>query len=468
MDFYTFSELLQQNESFLGSMQQGFKQSYDGARQARQEAKPQQNQQDFEKFSSVALPALKKAHSFAQQMSQKTGIPLPLATAVIASGIVGGPAAVPMAALLYFVRKPMMSVASGGFDKVFGNPQQQQAQTQQQPQQPAPQQQMQPQPQQQSPWAFNPINVGTGFENVQSPLNLMSFQEYCLYKEGWASNAADWTGKKIGSMAGSAAGRSMNLSGRIAQVVKSSGSSIVQFAKENKLAVAKTLWLFGVGAVIGYGVGSLTDSVMGQVAQGVGESGLVSPEEMADLQSVGPDEITDYQWTSDSAGKYFDSGSNQTVDGNAQGGIEDIDMDSNDSSFIKMLKQKRARNWARAEELRNHPDTQHTFGRTPSGGYSHSYKGTLGQADEFGNIKPLNYQANPEDLGMGPEAQNIANQHINQLQQGHAELKRLATQHLGMSPKMAARVPVNQLQRLLQQKGVDFTPLQQATTFPTQ
>jgi len=111
MAILTFENYLQQqfDESFLDSMKQGYQQSY-------QQSLQPSNNQNFEKFSQTALPAIKKAGTIAQSFSKKTGVPLPLATALIASGITGGPAAVPFAALLYFVKKPLMKGASAGFD----------------------------------------------------------------------------------------------------------------------------------------------------------------------------------------------------------------------------------------------------------------------------------------------------------------------------------------------------------------
>ena len=77
------------DEGFVDSLKQGYQQSYQQAQK--------NTGQNLEKFGNMALPAIKKATAFAQTLSKKTGIPMPLATALIASGIVGGPAAVPFA-----------------------------------------------------------------------------------------------------------------------------------------------------------------------------------------------------------------------------------------------------------------------------------------------------------------------------------------------------------------------------------
>ena len=69
------------DEAFLGSLQKGFK---TGFNQAQQKV-----DQNYEKYSDVAKQALAKAGGTAKMLSQKTGVPLPLATA-IAGGVVGG------------------------------------------------------------------------------------------------------------------------------------------------------------------------------------------------------------------------------------------------------------------------------------------------------------------------------------------------------------------------------------------
>lgn len=234
MEALSFEEYLKQfDESFLDSMKQGYQQSYQKALQ------PSDNQ-NFEKFSQTALPAIKKAGTIAQSFSKKTGIPLPLATALIASGITGGPAAVPFAALLYFVKKPLMKGASAGFDagvsgikniqKSISRPQQPQLQ----------------------------------------PEHAISFRDYYMYQEG----ISDWTGRKIGSVAGKVSG---NMA-RAGKVVKQGFSQLAKFASENKLAIGKAAFLMGLGALVGGGVGKITSSAIDSVIQQIGDAGVPAEE----------------------------------------------------------------------------------------------------------------------------------------------------------------------------------------------
>ncbi len=237
MSTLTFENYLQQqfDESFLKSMKQGYQQSY-------QQSLQPSNNQNFEKFSQTALPAIKKAGTIAQSFSKKTGIPLPLATALIASGITGGPAAVPFAALLYFVKKPLMKGASAGFDAGVKNIQKSISRSQ-------PQGQQQPQLQ---------------------PEHVISFRDYCMYQE----SISDWTGGKIGSVAGKISGNTT----KAGRVVKQGFSQLAKFASENKLAIGKAAFLMGLGALVGGGVGKITSSAIDSVIQQIGDAGVPAEE----------------------------------------------------------------------------------------------------------------------------------------------------------------------------------------------
>lgn len=184
----------------------------------------------------------------AQHLSKKTGIPIPLVTAIIASGIVGGPAAVPFAAFMYFIKKPLMKGASKAFDMGVQGVQK----------------------------GANAIK-GTMQPQVATEMYFPSFSDY-VYQEGFG----DWAGQKIGSVEGSVAGKTTGLTKKISGVLTNSWQGLTKFASENKLAIAKTAFLMGVGALIGAGIGKLTHDAIDSVVQAIGDRGL-SPEEMANL-----------------------------------------------------------------------------------------------------------------------------------------------------------------------------------------
>ena len=79
------------DEAFLDSMTNSFKGNYNQAQQ--------KVNKNYDKYSEVAKKVLAKAGDTAKMLSQKTGVPLPLATALVAAGISGGPTAIPFAAL---------------------------------------------------------------------------------------------------------------------------------------------------------------------------------------------------------------------------------------------------------------------------------------------------------------------------------------------------------------------------------
>lgn len=70
---------------------------------------------------------------------------------------------------------------------------------------------------------------------------------------------------------------------------------------------------------------------------------------------------------------------------------------------------------------------------------------------------------NPEDIGMGPEAQATAAQHTQDFQSQHAALRQQAVDTGRVSHRMAANMSLSQLQNL-----TGGTPVQSATSFPTQ
>lgn len=245
MNFYEFY-IEQENldENFFGSLKQGYQQSY---QQANQQA--QQPSQSFEKYANIALPAIQKAASMAQTLSQKTGVPLPLVTACISAGIVGGPAAVPFAALLYFVKKPLMAGASKGFDLGVAGIQK-------------------------GAQAVKGLAQGQPATPTTEHYFFPSFSEYYLYREG----LGDWAGQKLGSMAGNVAGRATGLTQKVGSVLTKSWQGLYQFASQNKLAIGKAAFMMGAGALIGAGIGKLTHEGIDAIIQAAGDRGVPTEE----------------------------------------------------------------------------------------------------------------------------------------------------------------------------------------------
>ena len=235
------------DEGFVDSLKQGYQQSYQQAQK--------NTGQNLEKFGNMALPAIKKATAFAQTLSKKTGIPMPLATALIASGIVGGPAAVPFAALMYFVKKPLMSGASKAFDAGVQSVQGIQ-----------------------KAFAAQPPQAQTLMAQPAAEC-FLNFEEWLVFQEG----IGDWAGQKIGSTAGMIAGKTVGGTQKITSVLKQGWQELIKFVSENKLTVGKAAFLMGVGALVGAGIGKLTHDAIDSVIQNIGDAG-VPPAELAWLR----------------------------------------------------------------------------------------------------------------------------------------------------------------------------------------
>ena len=281
---YTLSDYSQQiDEGFFDSLKQGFQSKYDQARGS------QENEQDLQKYAQKAIPAIKQAGSIAQKYSKKVGIPLPLATAIVAAGIVGGPTAIPFAALMYFVRKPINKIAGKAFDAGAQKMGWQQ-----------PQQQLQPQPQPQLAWN---LNSGMGFREYLAAVEMYEESwlgdKFTQARTWWNEKGADRLGGAIGKGAGYVSGKTAKYSANISNLIKSSYSALSKFAKENKLSIAKTAFLMAVGAAVGAGVGSAvnaltqgTDVVATTAVDAVRDSGTVPENDMEWLQQNFKPEVT--------------------------------------------------------------------------------------------------------------------------------------------------------------------------------
>ena len=223
------------DEAFLDSMTNSFKGNYNQAQQ--------KVNKNYDKYSEVAKKVLAKAGDTAKMLSQKTGVPLPLATALVAAGISGGPTAIPFAALLYFVRQPLMKSANKAFD---------------------------------ASWNAG-SNAIQGAKNAvagkQPQLQPESFKAF-IEAESWG----DWAGEKLGGAAGTVAGNVSGYGGKIASSIGSRIKEITQYAKNNPKEIARMAFLVGAGAAIGAGVGKITHDVKDLIVQKIKDYGVPSEE----------------------------------------------------------------------------------------------------------------------------------------------------------------------------------------------
>jgi len=223
------------DEAFLDSMTNSFKGNYNQAQQ--------KVNKNYENYSEVAKKVLAKAVDTAKMLSQKTGVPLPLATALVAAGISGGPTAIPFAALLYFVRQPLMKSANKAFD---------------------------------ASWNAG-SNAIQGAKNAvagkQPQLQPESFKAF-IEAESWG----DWAGEKLGGAAGTVAGNVSGYGGKIASSIASRIKEITQYAKNNPKEIARMAFLVGAGAAIGAGVGKLTHDVQDLIVQKIKDYGVPQEE----------------------------------------------------------------------------------------------------------------------------------------------------------------------------------------------
>jgi hypothetical protein len=234
----------QYNEAFLDKFKQEFGSSY---RQAKQ-----YSHKDYSKYADVAKTALSKAGSVAQSLSKKTGVPLPLATALVAAGITGGPAAVPFAALLYFVKQPLIKGANKAFDATWDA----------------------------GSNIAKQIGQKISPQRLQ-PENLIQPGSFRLFIE--ADSWGDWAGEKTGRLAGKLSGSVAGFGGKITNTLGNRIKEIGQYAKNNPKEIARMAFLVGAGAAIGAGVGKLTHDAQDFIVQKIKDYG-VPAEELAWLR----------------------------------------------------------------------------------------------------------------------------------------------------------------------------------------
>jgi len=224
------------DEAFLGSLQKGFKTGFNQAQQGVD--------QNYEKYSDVAKQALAKAGGTAKMLSQKTGVPLPLATALVAAGITGGPAAIPFAALLYFVKQPLMKGANKAFDATWDT----------------------------GAKAVQGVKNAVSGNKQQTPQVQLQPESFKAFVE--ADSWGDWAGEKLGSAAGTVAGKTSGYGAKIGSSIGNRIKEIGQYAKNNPKEVARMAFLVGAGAAIGAGVGKISHEVKDFIVQSIKNQGI--------------------------------------------------------------------------------------------------------------------------------------------------------------------------------------------------
>ena len=115
----TFSQYIEHrdvNEAFFDKMKQGFQASYQSAKGDEKENASQTDKQ-YEKAKEVAHKAINVGKSMSDKLN-KLGLSLPFAATLIAAGMTGGAAAIPIALLSKVVSDEIIHYAAKGFDKV--------------------------------------------------------------------------------------------------------------------------------------------------------------------------------------------------------------------------------------------------------------------------------------------------------------------------------------------------------------
>ena len=167
-----------------------------------------------------------------------------MATALVAAGITGGPAAVPFAALLYFVKQPLMKGANKAFDATW------------------------------DAGAKVAGRVGRAVAPAQAPKPAMESFRAFVEADTWG----DWAGEKLGGAAGRVAGNVAGYGQKVAGALGQRAKEIGQWAKGNPKEVARMLFLVGAGALIGAGVGKLTHDVKDMIVQKIRDYGIPKEE----------------------------------------------------------------------------------------------------------------------------------------------------------------------------------------------
>lgn len=335
-----YDEINEAEKGFLSNLWQKAKDSYSSTRGNPEDDVQLKN--TLEGWSDKVTPHIAKAAKLANEHAKKLGISVPLATAIILSGMLGGPAAIPMSVLMYYVNKPVGKMASKAFDKgvatiqnLTGQNKQNQAKPMQQANKPKTPVAAAAKPSTTDDEYFksysSPDRFSDHFESdyecasfyLEQYSRKFDFQSYVAIRDlqegaygdytrkageyvgskikdfgNWlggkvdkgheyAKQAKNWWDKEgsdkvsgaIGKGLGFVAGKSVKYASNISHLITSSFSSMAKWATQNKLAIGKTLFLMAVGAATGIAVGAAVNFI---AAKALALSKAVKPEEVND------------------------------------------------------------------------------------------------------------------------------------------------------------------------------------------
>lgn len=177
-------------------------------------------------FASQLGEGLKNANAIFNMVGKPIGIgtkDLPFILSIIIAGSTGGIGAIPYALVQYFVRKQIYGGAGKLYDKVVG--------TQQNP----------------------------AMENILSNKYLKRLWEANEYRDDLRRKTAE----RVGSVAGAISGNA-----KIAMTaIKKYMPQLVKLANENKVAIGKTIFLYGIGVLMGMGAAKIHDLASGKPQQ---------------------------------------------------------------------------------------------------------------------------------------------------------------------------------------------------------
>ena len=256
----TFSQYIEHrdvNEAFFDKMKQGFQASYQSAKGDEKENASQTDKQ-YEKAKEIAHKAINVGKSMSDKLN-KLGLSLPFAATLIAAGMTGGAAAIPIALLSKVISDEIIHYAAKGFDKVTD------------------------------------MTVGKAPAMAESSFvdRTGKMISGAVDRTGkMISGAMDKAGETIGGGAGFIAGKTSKYYSKLRTMAEKSIGDIMLFLGHNKRYLAKALFLFAVGHVIGSGIGNATnfyakDSLDSVASSLAGVGGVDQSELLSIMKNVG-------------------------------------------------------------------------------------------------------------------------------------------------------------------------------------
>ena len=233
-----------QNKNYKIDIKESFSSSFvDAARNGYASAKGDTST-TYEKYETMATEALRKSAVLSNKYSKILGIPQDLATALVAAGIVGGPQAVPLSALIYFAKKPILdtfrkpvhNIANKVFDKAWGA------------------------------GAKVAQKIKGVDKTPETQINMENFRNWFIceeQKEGWL----DYMGRKSGDFVGRMAGHTVGIASRVGNTIKNNAQDVYRFITSNPKEATRALFLIGIGAATGGIIGNMSSRVGDMVLQ---------------------------------------------------------------------------------------------------------------------------------------------------------------------------------------------------------